>query len=233
MKSLSNAPAYGPPPPPDSRTGGYLSIARGAHIGRAAPTSAGIARRRWLINASKFLLPAGALILLGSIAIWPELDRATDRAHAAMHAVRARIDGVRLTEAHYDGMDEHGRPYTVTAATAVQREQDLVDLTLPNADMTLESGVWLNVKSKQGVYARGASQLDLSNDVVLYRDDGTTLRTSSVSVEMKSGAASSAQPTHVEGPFGTLDALGFTMTDKGAAIQFWGPAHVEMNGASK
>ncbi len=27
-----------------------------------------------------------------------------------------------------------------------------------------------------------------------------------------------------EGPFGTLDAQGFTITDKGAAIQFTGPA---------
>jgi hypothetical protein len=37
----------------------------------------------------------------------------------------------------------------------------------------------------------------------------------------------------VEGPFGTLDSAGFTTVDKGSAIQFWGPSHAIMNGASK
>ena len=52
-------------------------------------------------------------------------------------------------------------------------------------------------------------------------------------VEMKAGAASGASPTHVEGPFGTLDASGFTTVDKGAAIQFWGPVRVTLNGVSQ
>ena len=50
-------------------------------------------------------------------------------------------------------------------------------MTVPNADMTLENGTWMNVRSKQGVYMRKAQQLDLSDDVVLYRDDGTTMTT--------------------------------------------------------
>jgi lipopolysaccharide export system protein LptC len=75
--------------------------------------------------------------------------------------------------------------------------------------------------------------LDLSHDVVMYRDDGTTMTTASATVAMKDGAASSHMPTHVEGPFGTLDATGFMTLDKGAAIQFWGPVRVELNGVSK
>jgi lipopolysaccharide export system protein LptC len=104
---------------------------------------------------------------------------------------------------------------------------------VPNADITLENGTWLNVRSKQGVYIRNDQQLDLSHDVVLYRDDGTTMTTASASVAMKDGAASSGMPTHVDGPFGTLDATGFTTVDKGAAIQFWGPVRVELNGVTK
>ncbi len=37
---------------------------------------------------------------------------------------------------------------------------------------------------------------------------------------------------HAEGPFGTLDAQGFTLTDKGSAIQFFGPGHLVLNSAS-
>jgi lipopolysaccharide export system protein LptC len=190
-------------------------------------------RRRLMINASKFVLPAAAVLLLSSMALWPELNNMTDRTRFTFHGISATMDGARLTDAHYNGVDERGRPFTVTAATATQRGAERVDLTVPNADITLENGTWLNVRSKQGVYIRNDQQLDLSHDVVLYRDDGTTMTTASASVAMKDGAASSGMPTHVEGPFGTLDATGFTTVDKGAAIQFWGPVRVELNGVTK
>jgi len=82
------------------------------------------------------------------------------------------------------------------------------------------------------VFLQHANQLDLSGAVTLYRDDGTTMTTASASVDLKNGAAASAEPTHAEGPFGTLDAQGFTLTDKGTAIQFAGPAHLVLNGSS-
>jgi lipopolysaccharide export system protein LptC len=216
----------------DSITGGYLAVAsrRGA---RQVPTHSGLLRRRLMINASKLVLPAIALLLLSSIALWPEFDTKSDRTRFSFHGLSATMDGAHLTDAHYNGVDQRGRPFTVTAATATQRDAERFDLTVPVADMTLENGTWLNVKSKQGVYMRKDQQLDLSHDVVLYRDDGTTLTTDSATVAMKDGAASSAMPTHVEGPFGTLDATGFTTVDKGAAIQFWGPVQVELNGVSK
>jgi lipopolysaccharide export system protein LptC len=197
------------------------------------PTRGGLLRRRLMITASKFLLPALALLLLSSIALWPEFNKAADGARVVLHSLSATIDGARLTNAHYHGVDERGRPFTVTAATAAQSGEDRIDLTVPVADMTLENGTWINVKSKNGVFMRKDDQLDLSYDVVLYRDDGTTMTTDSATVAIKAGAASGAAPTHVEGPFGTLDASGFTTIDKGAAIQFWGPVRVEMNGVSQ
>lgn len=200
---------------------------------RLAPSAGGIARRRWAVTMSKFLLPAGATLLLALVAAWPEFDRATEKARGIVHGMSATVEGVRLSKAHYNGVDERGRPYTVTADTAVQRGSDHVDFTHPNADMTLENGSWINVKSNQGVFARKAEQLDLSGGVTLYRDDGTIMTTASATMTIKAGSASGAEPVHVEGPFGTIDATGFTTVDKGAAIQFWGPATVELNGVSR
>ena len=220
------------PGPRIARTGGYLSIARHGTASRP-PSPSGLARRRWLILAAKFLLPATAAILLASIALWPEFERTTDKARIVMMGVGAAVEGGRIRDAHYRGVDEHNRPYTVTATTATQREDDRVDLTSPNADITLENGAWLNVRSKLGVYTRKDGLLDLSEDVVVYRDDGTTMTTASATLDTKAGAATSDRPTHVEGPFGTLDAAGFTTMEKGAAVQFWGPAHVELNGATQ
>ncbi len=86
----------------------------------------------------------------------------------------AQIGGATLTDARYRGVDEHGRPYTLTAATAQQVGPDRINLTTPKADITLTDGTWLMVQSKRGVFLQHTNQLDLSQDVTLYRDDGTT-----------------------------------------------------------
>lgn len=221
-----------PEPASAGRTGGYLAIEGRARV-RRVPSRGGLLRRRWTITATKFLLPAAALLLLSSIALWPELEGASDRARVVMRGFSGGVEGARVSNARYNGMDQRGRPFTVTATTASQRDPDRVDFTLPVGDMTLENGTWLNLKAKRGVFTRRTEQLDLSQDVVLYRDDGTTLTTASATVEVKAGVASSAEPTHAEGPFGVLDAAGFTTLDKGAAIQFWGPVRVELNAVTR
>jgi lipopolysaccharide export system protein LptC len=50
-------------------------------------------------------------------------------------------------------------------------------------------------------------------------------------MNLKQGAAASNDYTHAEGPFGTLDAQGFMLVDKGNVIQFFGPARLVLNGA--
>jgi len=220
-----------PARPVSQRPGQQLVEAAAARV-RRAPTASALARRRFFINLTKWLLPAAALLLLASIALWPEIDRARDTARIAYRRVGGDIGAATLTDAHYRSVDEQGRPYTVTAATAQQDGPDRVNLTMPKGDITLADGTWLMVQAKQGVYLQHTSQLDLSRDVTLYRDDGTTLVTASASIDLQQGAAASATPTHAEGPFGSLDAQGFTVTDKGAAIQFSGPASLVLNGAS-
>ena len=100
-----------------------------------------------------------------------------DRARLAAAAARARSDGGEVKGARYHGVDEQGRPYTLTAATARQVGPDHVDLTDPIGDMTLKYGSWLMLQSHNGVFRSTTSQLDLSGDVTLYRDDGTTMDT--------------------------------------------------------
>lgn len=213
------------------RPGQYLVGAAAARV-RRLPSPGGLARRRIAITLTKWLLPAFALLLLACIALWPQLDRATDAARIAFQRMGGEVSGARLTDARYRGVDDHGRPYTVTAATAQQDGPDRINLTVPKADITLEDRTWLMLQSRQGVYLQQSSQLDLSEAVTLYRDDGTTVVTATASIDLKNGAAASADPTHAEGPFGTLDSQGFTLTDKGTAIQFTGPAHLVLNGSS-
>ena len=207
-----------------------LAVAAAART-RRLPSAGALARRRWAIRLTKWLLPALALALLSLLALWPELNRATDEARLSFREMSGNIGGARLTDARYHAVDNLGRPYTVTAAVAQQARPDRINLTLPKGDITLSNGTWLMLEAKQGVYQQQGKQLDLSHDVTLYRDDGTTMRTASASVDLKDGAAAGSEPVHAEGPFGTMQAQGFTVLDKGTTIQFTGSAKVVLNGA--
>ena len=218
-------------PSPVSRSNrAFLS---GGSANRRLPTAAGIARRRFAVVTSKFLLPVLGLALLTALVLWPELDRASEQARVAFRRLSGVVEGATMLDARYRGVDEKGRPYTLTAEQARQGAGDRVDLTEPKGDLRQENGGWMFVEARQGVFLQKANQVDLSKDVLLYRDDGMTLRTDSLAVDMKSGAAASSQPVHVEGPLGNLDAQGFVMFDKGGVIQFTGPARMVVNGAER
>lgn len=216
--------------PEDRHTGGYLLGASGLRD-RIPPAPGRIARRRFLITLTKWVLPIAATALLASIALWPEIQDATLKARLSVNHVSGEVEGGKLIDARYNGIDEKGRPYTITAATAWQIDPERVGLTMPKGDITLQNGTWLMLTSKTGTYMQHLNQLDLVKDVTLYRDDGTTMHTETASIDLKAGAAAGSDPTHVEGPFGVLDAQGFTVMDKGNAIDFPGPAHLVLNGA--
>lgn len=206
-----------------------LSAAGAARI-RRAPAASRIARRRVLLTLTKWLLPLGALLLLASVALWPEIARVKDQGRIAFRrAFSVEPESGRMKEPRYHGIDERGRPYTITADFAQQSGPLRIDLVEPKGDLVPDNGSWIMVEAHEGVYIQRAGQLDLSRDVILYRDDGTVMRTQSAAVDVKQGAAASDDMTHAEGPFGVLDAQGFTLTDKGAAIQFHGPARLVLN----
>lgn len=215
---------------PSIRAGREL-IAGAAGLRRKAG-AAELARRRHMIVLAKWILPAAALALLCTIAAWPEVEQIEAGARTAASHLSADVTAARLTDAQYHSVDDHGRPYTLTAALAQQDGPERVNLTAPKGDITLQNGAWMMVKAKQGVFMQRSNLLDLSHDVTLYRDDGTTLVTPSASLDLTRGAAAGAEPVHAEGPFGTLDAQGFTATDKGTSIEFAGPARLVVNGAT-
>jgi lipopolysaccharide export system protein LptC len=197
----------------------------------ALPAMRGLARRRWFVGLAKRLLPLAALALLASIALWPEIVREVDHSRLTYRRDGVTPQSGQMSQATYHGVDSNGRPYTMTASTARQVDPDRINLTDPKGDLSLESGNWLMTQSRRGVYLQHEGSLDLSNEVQLYRDDGTTLDTSAATLDLKAGAAAGAEMVHAEGPFGTLDAQGFAVTDRGAVIQFTGPGRLVLNAA--
>lgn len=244
---MSGASAPEPPaglPPPGTVPAAIMSrgpdrLATAPTRTRAVPKARRIRRRRVLILWTKWLLPLCAVLLLGSIAIWPELDRARDAGRVAFRRTFGLDpDAARLTDPRYRGVDARGRPYTITADSGQQvgtalAGNDRINLVEPRGDSTLENGGWVYVRAKDGVFSQRLGQLDLSHDVIMYRDDGTTLSSETATMDTKSGTISTDTRTHAEGPFGVLDAQGYTLLDKGAVVQFTGPARLVLNGDRK
>lgn len=201
---------------------------------RGLPDLTHLGRRRWVVRVAKYTLPLLGLALLASIALWPEFVRMADQERVSFRRlVSAQVDAARVLDARYRGVDERGRPYTFTATIAQQDGPDRVNLTLPKGDVTSENGTWIMIQGKTGVYMQHDALLDLSGDVTLYREDGTTVSTDSATVDLKGGAAIGNERVHAEGPFGTLDAQAFAIIDRGNVMQFTGPARLVLNGAGK
>ena len=88
---------------------------------RRVPNSGEIARRRLLLRWTKWILPAAALLLLVSIAIWPEIDRSMNSARIGLKQVtQVQVDSGRMIGPRYHGLDGHNRPYMITADEAQQ-----------------------------------------------------------------------------------------------------------------
>jgi lipopolysaccharide export system protein LptC len=198
------------------------------------PSALLLARRRVLVVWLKRLLPLGALALLSLVVLWPEFETLHDPARVS-YRIATGTDAASqgsMTKAHYRGVDDTGRPYTLTAEQAVQTDADTVVLTKPAGDMTMKGGSWVMVQSRAGRYHAHTQNLDLNDHVTLYRDDGTSVRTSHALVDMKAGTAIGHEKVNADGPFGTLDAQGFSMTDRGTQLHFMGQSKLVLDGGS-
>jgi lipopolysaccharide export system protein LptC len=215
-------------------------VDRGANTRRAllpsrarVQVSAGsITRRRVAVRLAKLLLPVGALALLSTIALWPEIDGVADRGRMAFRrAAQTEAEAMRISGARYQGVDDQNRPYNLTADSAVQQEKTgLIDLDKPRADILLTNGAWMLLESREGEYNRPQNLLDLKGDVTLWHDNGTTMKTDAAHIDVHAGEADSNMPTAAQGPFGTIESQGFRLRERGQVMIFTGQSHAVLEG---
>ncbi|MFT8931046.1 MAG: LPS export ABC transporter periplasmic protein LptC [Acetobacter syzygii] len=202
----------------------------GASIKRTPPDPVKLARRRMVLRWAKWVLPATALLLLSAIAIWPEVERLVSANQTTIRELsKVKIESGNLIGATYRGVDEHDRPFMITADVVHQATDSRLDLTDPVADILTQGGDWLMVRSEKGVYMQHAQILDLTGEVTLYRDDGLMMHTPIADVDVKRSIIASDSWVRAEGPFGVLDAQGFLLSQHEGIAQFRGPGRLILN----
>lgn len=199
---------------------------------RPAPRPGQLARRRILVGLAKRLLPALALALLAVVVFWPEIEGGDERSRVSFRRFQQpRAESLRVVSPRYQDVDELSRPYTITARVAQQvGGEQVLDLDGPRADMVLTDGGWVHVSADAGRYDRPRHHLDLAGDVTIHHDNGVTLRTPEASIEVEAGTASGDAPVAAQGPFGTLEAEGFRLKERGAVVVFTGRARAVLEG---
>jgi len=197
---------------------------------RAIPGAADLARRRQLLRWAKWVLPGCALLLLVSIAAWPEIDHLINANRTALtQEARLHIQSGNMTGATYRGLDAHQRPYMITTDTALQVDAERINLSNPVADTFLSGSGWVMVTGDQGVYMQHAQTLELTGNVTLYRNDGIIMHGPTADIDLKRGIVASDDWVHSEGPFGVLDAQGYFLGQHEGIAQFRGPGRLILN----
>ncbi|MCW8836505.1 MAG: LPS export ABC transporter periplasmic protein LptC [Rhodospirillales bacterium] len=194
----------------------------------AAPRRESGGYSRFVVSM-KLVLPILALLLIGLVVVWPQLQGVDHRFRIGFSGTDAReAADLNMVNARYMGTDAENRPFTITADIArnLTPSARLVNLELPKADIVLEDGTWLVMTADTGEYDQTAKTLLLKGGVNMFHDTGYEMNTSSAIMDLSSGDALGKEPVAGQGPFGELRSEGFRMIDKGKKIIFTGKAHL-------
>ena len=207
---------------------------RAAHLLRPLPPH--VRRHSLMVAAMRLALPIVAALLLAALALWSKLGLDTQHFMLALATIGPqKIESLTMQNPHYEGIDEKNRPYSLTAklATQVDKKGDVMALTAPEADMTMENGVWLTVSSETGLYQRAKQYLDLNGPVNIFHDQGYEMHTRDLHVDFTANKATGHQAVQGQGPAGDLTAQGIEVVDGGKRIFLLGRSHMTLYAADQ
>jgi lipopolysaccharide export system protein LptC len=137
---------------------------------------------------------------------------------------------IRLLNPRFVGRDDKGRPFVLTAQSAVRDQRDYQRVLLDHPTLALDNGgpQPMRVTSRSGVYHEGDRKLDLDGGVRLASDQGV-FNTAVSRYDTKSGVLTGSGPIHGAGPLGEINATSYGVYEKGDRMLFNGRVHARIN----
>ncbi len=177
------------------------------------------------VQLLKVVLPTLAVMLVALLVAWPYFsEEAAETGMQLLDIDETSPDSMQLSNARYQGLDDQNQPYTITADKIRQQDLDstAVNLEGPKADIMLEDQSWAAITALTGIYNRDSQVLSLSGDVNFFHDLGYEIRTQSARLRLDQGSAAGDEPVEGQGPFGSFNAEGFEVIDRGARVLLTG-----------
>ncbi len=195
------------------------------------PRRSRVHRYSRLVGLAKVVLPGTGLAILAVALLWQDI---VPQAITKRIAPAIGLESLRqheMSAPKFVGSDEKNRPYQVEAKSArlAHAKSDIVILEQPKASVTLESGNWVAVTSRDGEFNQKTRMISLVGDVYVFHDANYTFRTERATVDTEKKRAWGDKPVVATGPKGTIEAKGFRIEDKGATIIFTGKTKVVLH----
>lgn len=191
------------------------------------------ARRGKSVRLLKVALPLIVFVTMGYVGYWWLQSRGTIVDPTLLQGVPS--DGqqkaqVTVQDVKYDGKDDKGRPFTITATSASHKDGDdrHIALKKPMADLVLNSGSYVALTANDGLLDRDIDIITLNGDVTLLHDNGLSFQTSSATIDLKAKTAEGDAAVEGQNGKGELTSEGFRVRDDGDTILFTGKAYVKI-----
>lgn len=215
---------------PDAAPAGLRAIAR-----RRAPGQDSVRpkrRRGTSVRVLKVGLPIVMAVTLGYLGYWWVESRGTVVDPTLMQNVPSSDTKAEVTvnDVKYDGKDDKGRPFSITANSASHADGDdrHIALKKPLADITMASGAYVALTANDGMLDRDADIVTLNGDVTLFHDNGLSFQTDSATIDLKGKTAEGNDVVEGQNGDGELVSQGFRVLDDGDTIVFTGKAYLKI-----
>jgi lipopolysaccharide export system protein LptC len=190
-------------------------------------------RRGKSVRLLKVALPLVVLVTLGYVGYWWLESRGTIVDPTLLQGVPTdaqKKSEVTVQDVKYDGKDDKGRPFSITAVSAshVDGDDRHISLKKPLADITMSSGAYVALTANDGLLDRDADIITLNGDVTLFHDNGLSFQTDSATINLKEKTAQGSDVVEGQNGDGELVSQGFRVLDDGDTIEFTGKAYMKI-----
>ena len=182
-----------------------------------------------VVRLLKLALPVLIGVLMAYLALAPlsknqEISFILDKNKVAVAKERMRVEAAR-----YQGQDDKGRPFTITAESAVQAtsRDPIVDVLGMMARIGLESGPAV-IRADKGRYNLETETVNVTGPVLLTAADGYRLETSDVTVDLDSRMMLSEGRVEGEMPLGHFSANRMTADLEDRTVTLTGNARLHI-----
>ncbi len=181
--------------------------------------------QRWrrhsaLIAVLRRLLPALCVAIVVALGGWSAMSTLLWRKDAKVNSNA----NIRMLNPNFQGRTEAGKPFLITAASAVRDNLDPSKVTLdrPVLNLGVSTPEWTKVSAANGVYREDTHMLDLKGQVTLDDYKGNHLETEHALVDTTKNNVDGDTHISGHGPLGSIDASSYAVRDGGAYLQFQG-----------
>jgi lipopolysaccharide export system protein LptC len=180
----------------------------------------------YIIPRLRWLLPLLAIVLFGSIIIWPQIARWLEEdnlPNLAQQLTKQPTYQNTASDVTYTGVDKKNRPFVLDGNQAIEFAPDQVEVESPKLTLDLSDNKKSTLSANKAFVDKEKKLIHLVGDVTLTHTDGYEFKTSEAWLDLASYSAYGDKPVTGNGPTGKIQASkGFRIKKDQKSLEFFG-----------